>query len=100
MTKEKGSITVVRYESALKEEDKEKEQWWLEDNKTEIVWKKRQRQKNLILKHKKFWAEAGGVFKPLCVIDEPVKATHQVCGRQGGRDQGEKGWRQEEGGEK
>lgn len=56
---------------------------------TEIVWKKgcqgakrkKKRHRHLILKYKKLWAGAGGVFKPPWVIDEPVKATfHQVVG--------------------
>lgn len=43
------------------------------------------RHQHLILKYKKLWAEAGGVFKPPCVIDEPVKATlHQVVGSKRG----------------
>lgn len=38
--------------------------------------------RRIILKYKKLWGEAGGVFKPPCVIDESVKATlRQVVGR-------------------
>lgn len=46
------------------------------------------RHQHVIFKHKTLWAEAGGVFKPPCIIDEPVKAApHQVgVTRDGGGD--------------